>query len=307
MRVCARCGANNPDDAVLCRTCGLPLTDAAGTGPQASERGDLRPRDESDVTSPAGYASPSYLPKAQAPAAPVHRMRRSRVIGAVLMSAVVLAAVGSGIGLLSSRAAVPGSFPNIAGLPPSPSPSATLSPSPSFSPIPGLFPSPNVSPSAPSPAPQTLGPAVSNDGAQLPVPLGWSVNSSGSESIALTSPDGGGSLLVASGPSNPTQSAAADRDAVNRYYASAYPDAAACPGGGATSGTLNGETGLFWTLCFTLTAAGQTYPAAAAMFAGSNSAGSVYYLVVVLTGRDKLQGFVADCEPIVEAIKWRLT
>jgi hypothetical protein len=289
--VCRECGAQNPTGLRRCATCGAPqlVADTRVPGTTAPPA----PGTAADLPSPAGYPSPSYAPRVAAPAAMVHRTRWSLVVGSIAALIALATLSGTVLGLVSGLLAQAPGYSNLSGQVPSPSPSGT--PGPSASPV------PSVSPAAP-----VLGPGESNAGVRLPVPAGWSVSGNDGEAITLESPDGNGSLTVASGRQNPAKSAEQNRDRVIRYYQGLHPDAADCPASRVTTGALNGVPGIFWTMCFTLIYGAQTYPAAAAMFAGSNTAGSVYYLVIVLSSQADLTSFVATAEPIVQGIQWRL-
>jgi hypothetical protein len=70
---------------------------------------------------------------------------------------------------------------------------------------------------------------------------------------------------------------------------------------------LNGVPGISWTLCFTLTSGANSVPAAASVFSGANSGGSVYYLVMVLTTESNLNGYVTAAKPVVSSVHWKLS
>ena len=255
------------------------------------------------LTSPAGYASPTYVPSVPVPTAPVHRTQWSLIVSAIGVIVIVAAAGGTAIALIGSHFAGSGSMPGIAGAvsSPTPSPSPAGSPGPSDSPGTLVFPTPTI-----STPPFEPGPLQTNSGESVPVPAGWTVSSQDSTTITLNDPSGYGSMTIGSGPSNPTQTAQEYRDSLNAYYQGRYPDTTPCPNSTATSGTLNGAAGIFWVLCFTMTAGGQSFPAASAMFAGANASGSVYYVVAVLASQADLQSLVNEAKPVIQGIQWKL-
>ena len=292
-RSCPRCGAQNPDAAERCQSCGGSLISVAAA-----------------LTSPAGYPSPSYMPNAPAPTAPVHRMQWTFIVSAVTLGVMLAAAGGTAIALIGSHTGGSMSFPGIAGAAPTPSPSpspAGASPSPSGSPAPADSPAITILPSPViSTVPFAPGPLQSNSAESVPVPAGWSVNSQDSSTIILNDPSGYGSVTVGSGASNPRRTAEQYRDSIDAYFQARYADTNPCPNSTLTGGTLNGATGSFWVLCFTMTAGGQSFPAASAMFAGANSSGTVHYFVSVLTSQDNLSSFVDEAKPVVQGIRWNL-
>ena len=89
-------------------------------------------------------------------------------------------------------------------------------------------------------------------------------------------------------------------------FTSKYPDTKVCPNTRTTTGSLNGPQGLFWTICFTLTSGSQSAPAAASMFVGTNTDGSVFYGVILLTRQDNLQNFLDEAAPVLKGIQWKL-
>jgi hypothetical protein len=232
-----------------------------------------------------GYQSPYYVPTA--PQAPVHRTPWTMIVAGVVGLVIVMAGCGTLLAVLGSRGAITVSG-GITGLP-SPTPVGT--------------PSPLVTPTAPLTGPTT----ISNVGLAVTVPAGWSVASKDSESITLGDPNGNGSLTVASGPSSPTANAQQNKDQLDQFFKSHYPDTKPCPGTTTTSGSVGSAKGLFWTLCFTLTSGTRAAPAAASMFAGANSDGSVYYAVMELTTPpSNLQTVVNECKPLLQGIQWKL-
>jgi zinc ribbon protein len=276
---CARCGAQNPDGNQFCQACGTPL--AAVAAPPTSTAPPLAYA--SPPPTPVAYASPYYSPVGAAPQAPVHRTPWVLLVSAVVVLIVVMAGCGTAIALIGKNTA------NQAG-------GIAVIPSPS----PGVSPSPIASPNLP------IGPDASNEGVTIPVPAGWSVANKDTESITLVDPNGDGSVTVASGLSNPSQTAQENKDTLDRYLTSKYPDTRTCPNSKATNGTLNGVSGIAWTLCFTLTSSGQSVTAAADLFAGANSDGGVYYLAMLVTSQANLQALESQSQPILQGIQWKL-
>jgi hypothetical protein len=170
------------------------------------------------------------------------------------------------------------------------------------SPTPAGSPSP-VGASTPSLSATT----ASNNGVTIPVPAGWSVASKDNESIILLNPNGNGSVTVGSGALNPKSTAQQGKESIDKAFQSKYPDAKKCPNTQTTTGTLNGAAGIFWTLCFTYTSSGRSFPAASALFAGANSGGSVYYVLELATLQSNLQAFTTESKPVVQGIQWKLT
>lgn len=233
---------------------------------------------------PAPDASQSPQPAAGA-AGPQPQLHRAPWV--VIVSAiVVLILLGTLIAVLVNRATTSGSS---SGILPSPGSVGT--------------PSPKVSPSPVGPG----GATASNDVVTFAVPAGWTISSPNGETITITNPNGDGSVTVGSGRMNPAQTAQQDKDRIDRFYDGRYPDTRSCSGSKTTTGALNGQAGIFWEECFTLTAAGQSVPAEAAVFAGANSDGSVYYLVVLLTNQSNVKTFVNQTASILESIHWKLT
>jgi hypothetical protein len=140
----------------------------------------------------------------------------------------------------------------------------------------------------------------------VPIPSGWSVAATDSESVTLADPNGNAFVTVASGRSAPVQTSQQNKDQVDQGLKGKYPDTKPCPNTSTTSGTLNGVKGLFWTLCFTLTSGSRSAPAAAALFVGANGDGSVYYAVMELATQDNLQHLLAEAKPILQGIQWKL-
>ena len=236
------------------------------------------------VFSSSGYQSPYYAPTGAV--VQVHRTPWMMIIAAVVALLVLLAGGGTALAVLGNRASNTSGTGLGTDLP---------------SPTPGVTPSPVASPT-------TLGATTeSNDGLTVPVPMGWSVASKDTESVVLSDPNGDGSVTVASGPSSPTQTAQDNKTTIDGYFKSKYPDTRACPGSTPTSGSFNGAKGISWTLCFTLTSGSHSISAAASLFAGANTSGSVYYIVMVLTRQDNLQNYLNVAKPVLQGVHWKLS
>lgn len=279
---CARCGNQNPDGNQFCQACGTPLAVAAA--PPAP--GAVLPGPPPGPPPPqAGYQSPYYAPSAVGPQPPVHRTPWILIISAIVVLVVLMAGCGTAIAVFSNRASGQGNSP---GLLPSPSPAGTPSPVASPSPV------------------STKGGTASNKGETFILPAGWTVQSQDDETILITNPNGDGSVTVGSGASSPAQTAQQNKDTIDKFFQGKYPDTKTCAGTKTTTGTLNGAAGIFWELCFTLSSGGQSVQAEAPLFAGANSSGSVYYIVLLLTSQANVQTFINDATPILQSIKWKL-
>jgi len=280
---CARCGTENPDGNQFCQACGTPLAVAAA--PPAP--GAVLPGPPPGPPPPqAGYQSPYYAPSAVGPQPPVHRTPWILIISAIVVLVVLMAGCGTAIAVFSNRASGQGNSP---GLLPSPSPAGTPSPVASPSPV------------------STKGGTASNKGETFILPTGWTVQSQDDETILITNANGDGSVTVGSGASSPAQTAQQNKDTIDKFFLGKYPDTKTCAGTKTTTGTLNGAAGIFWELCFTLSSGGQSVQAEAPLFAGANSSGSVYYIVLLLTSQANVQTFINDATPILQSIKWKLT
>jgi zinc-ribbon domain len=317
---CARCGAQNPDGNQFCQACGTPLMAAAapppaapawiaapapsapvpaapGAPPQApawsaapqqappSAPGATAPplAYASPPPAPVAYASPYYSPTAAYPQAPVHRTPWILILAAIFGLIVLMAGCGTAIALLNNgKVSVTGGITSDV-----PSPTPAGSPSPIASPV------------------TLAGPTASNVGLTLPVPPGWVVDSKDNEQITLADPSGAGVMTVASAPDNPS-SAEQQKNSVDQVFSSKYPDFKPCPNTKTTTGSLNGPKGIFWTMCFTLTSGSQSFAAAASLFVGVNSDGSVFYGVILLTRQDNLQNFLTEAAPVLKGIQWKL-
>jgi hypothetical protein len=326
---CARCGAQNPDGNLFCSTCGNPLTAAAAAppvaapgwaaaappaaapGPPAAAPGwavvapptaarapvppaapawgvvapaaPPAPAAAMAYASPPVYASPYYSPTGSQRQAPVHRTPWTLIIAAVVGLIVVMAGCGTAVALLTNKASITGGITSDL---PSPTPAGS--------------PSPLASPSAIAGAT-----SASNDYLTIPVPPGWQVAHKDSQVIALLSPNGLGSITVASGPLNPPSTAQAGKDQIDKALTTKYPGAQNCPGTRPTNGTLNGASGIFWTLCYTVVSNGNSFPAASALFVGVNSNGSIAYLLELATLAGSMDTFRVDTKPIVAGIVWK--
>jgi hypothetical protein len=294
--MCARCGAQNPDGTLYCMNCGTPLTagtsavaTAAPAGPPPVAPPGPPPGIAPPMAAPAGYQSPYYMPSG--PVAPMHRIPWMLIIAGVVALVVLMAGCGTALAILGNRNST-----NTTG-------AGDLSSPDVSSPSPGGTPSPVGSPTAAASGATT----ESNDGLTIPLPAGWTVANKDSEAIVLTDPNGAGSVTAASGQSSPVQTAQQNKATVDTYFKDNYPDARSCPGTSATNGTFNSVHGVSWTLCFTLTAGGHSVPAAASLFAGANSSGSVYYIVMLVTRQDNLKAYVAAAQPVLQGIHWKLS
>jgi zinc-ribbon domain len=279
---CPRCGTQNPDGNAYCQACGTPLAApvAVTTGAYAGP-----PPGMAAPPSSPGYQSPYYAPSG-APVQ-VHRTPWMLIIAAVLAATVLMAGAGTALALLGNRSTPPSSGTGIADIP---------------SPTPGLTPSPVASPTT-----TTQTGLESNDGFTLNLPSGWSLDSKDNETMVLTDPNGGGSVTISSGESIPAQTAQNNKDTVDGTLKSKYPDTRECPNTSPASATLNGAPGISWTLCFTLTSGANSVPVAASLFAGANTSGSVYYLVMVLTTESNLSAYVNAAKPVVSSVHWKLS
>jgi hypothetical protein len=237
----------------------------------------------------AGYQSPYYAPTGAV--APVHRTPWMLIIAGVVALVVLMAGLGTAFAVLANRGSSNNtSFTSVGDLP-SPSPLGTPSPV-----------------ASPTPTPTTLGATTeSNDGLSVPVPQGWSVSSKDNESIVLSDPSGQGSVSLGSGQSLPVQTAQDNKNTVDGFFKSKYPDSRPCPNTSAQNTVFNGAGGISWTVCFTLTSGSSAVPAAASLFAGANKSGSVYYMVMVLTRQDSLQSYLDAAKPVLQGVKWKLT
>jgi hypothetical protein len=274
---CARCGTQNPDGNQFCQACGTPLA-VAPPPPQVPSPIPGPP------PPPGAYQSPYYSPSTLGPQPPVHRTPWVLIISAIVVLVLLMAGCGTAIAVFGSRAnTTPG---NSSGILPSPSPAGTPSP-------------------LPSPAPGAT--TVSNKGETFTVPKGWTIDSKDEQSITITNPNGDGAVTVGSGASSPAQSAQQNKDTIDKFFQGKYPDTKNCSGSKTTTGPLNGSSGIFWELCFTLSTGGQSIQAGAPLFAGANSDGSVYYVVLLLTSQSNMKSFINEAAPILQSIQWKLS
>jgi hypothetical protein len=311
---CARCGNQNPDGNAFCQVCGTPLSTSphpsavaapppAPVGPPGYRPGPPPGPPPGYVAGPpagipppmvgpSAYQSPYYAPSA--PGAAVHRTPWMLIIAGVVALIVLMAGCGTALAVLGNRTS---SNNNTSGTTISdlPSPSPAVTPTPIASPIP----TPSTNPSGVA--------TESNDGLTMPVPAGWSVANKDSESIVLTDPNSEGSVTAASGGSSPAQTALENKATLDAYFKQNYPDTRLCPGSSVANTTFNGARGVSWSLCFTLTAGGHSVAAAASVFTGANSSGSVYYVVMVVTRQDNLKAYLAEAKPVLSGIHWKLS
>lgn len=286
---CARCGAQNPDGNLYCQACGTPLTGpaAAATPQQAPAFTPPPPGMAPPTFAGGGYQTPYYQPSGVV--APVHRTPWMLIIAGVVALVILMAGFGTVFAVIATRGGNNGAGAGLGDVP---------------SPTPAITPSPLASPTT---TPSTTGTTESNNGLTVPVPAGWSVAAKDTESIVLTDPNSEGSVSVASGPSVPPQTAQDNKTTVDNYFKSKYPDTRACPNTSAKTTTFNGASGISWTLCFTLTSGSNNVPAAASLFAGANTSGSVYYAVLVLTRQDNLQSYLNTAKPVLQGVVWKLS
>ena len=281
---CARCGSQNPGGNQFCQACGTPLAVAAM---QSATPPSALPGPPSAPPPPPGYQSPYYAPSAMGPQPPVHRTHWTLIIAAIVVLVVLMAGCGTAIALLGNRNS-PGNGSNpVGGILPSPSPAGTPSP-------------------VGSPPTTTAGGTVSNSGVAFILPAGWTVVNKDDQSITISDANSTGSITIGSGTSNPAQNVQQNKDTVDNFFHSKYPDTKTCSGSKAVNTTLSGAAGIAWELCFTLTSAGQGIPAAAPLFAGANADGSVYYVVLILATLSDVNGFVKAATPILDSIQWKL-
>jgi hypothetical protein len=244
----------------------------------------VAPTPGSPPPAPVAYASPYYAPTGAFPQAPVHRVPWVLILAAVFGLIVVMAGCGTAIALFNGgQAGVTGTIPADV-----PSPTPAGSPSPIASPI------------------TPTGPTASNVGMTVSVPPGWVVDSKDNEQITLADPGGAGVMTIASAQSGGASTAEQQKSSIDQDFASRYPDTKPCPNTKTTTGSLSGQQGILWTLCFTLTSGSQSFPAATSMFVGVNADGSVFYGVILLTRQDNLQNFVNEAAPVLKGIEWKL-
>jgi hypothetical protein len=282
---CARCGAQNPDGNLYCQACGTPLTAPAAVAPSTVP--GPPPGIPPPVAGPAGYQTPYYVPPGGA-GVPVHRTPWTLIIAVVVALIVLMAGGGTALAILGNRGSTNTTGGGIADIP---------------SPTPASSPSPVASPTSTSTGPKT----ESNDSLTVAVPSGWTVENKDPESITLLDPNSDGTVTVASGPSIPPQTGQNNKDTIDSQLKSQYPDTRECPNTSPSTGTFNGASGIAWDLCFTITSGANSIPAAASLFAGANSSGSVYYVVMVLTSQSNLQNLLSVSKPVLQSVHWKLS
>jgi zinc-ribbon domain len=312
---CARCGNQNPDGNAFCQVCGTPLAvraqpSAVAAPPPApvAAGGYMAPPPAvpppryvqgpppgmaPPMVGPTGYQSPYYSPSA--PGGPVHRTPWMLIIAGVVGLIVLMAGCGTALAVLGNRASSSNNNTSGTTISDLPSPSPAVTPTPVASPIA----TPSTNPSG--------GASESNDGVIMPVPAGWTVANKDGESIVLTDPNSEGSVTAASGTSSPVQTAVQNKTTLDDYFKQNYPDTRLCPGTTVANTSFNGAKGISWALCFTLTAGGHSVAAAASLFAGANSSGSVYYVVMVITRQDNLKAYITEAKPVLSGIHWKLS
>jgi zinc-ribbon domain len=281
---CARCGTQNPDGNQFCQACGTPLLVSPAQPPAPPSA--LPGPPASPPPPPTAYQSPYYAPSAVGPQPPVHRTPWTLIIAAVVVLVFLMAGCGTAIAVvLGNRNSASNTG---GGILPSPSPAGT--PTPVGSPTPST----------------TGGGTVSNTGVAFILPSGWTVVNKDDQSITISNADSTGSITIGSGASNPAQNAQQNKDTIDKFFQSKYPDTKTCPGSKTGPATLKGATGIVWDVCFTLTSGGQSVPAAAPLFAGANADGSVYYVILILATQADVTSFVAAASPILDSIQWKL-
>src|ERR1700682_2639453 len=285
---CARCGAQNPDGNQFCQACGTPLTQAAVAPPSAPPPPapswlaappppppPTAPPTASAAPAPlpVAYASPYYSPAGAMPQAPVHRTPWVLIISAVVVLILVMAGGATAIALLGGKAG---------------SSAGTM-------------------PDQSTATPGTTLPTESNPVVTVPVPEGWKVTAKDNESIALSDPNGLGFVSVASALQNPKMTDQQQKGVVDASLKSKSPDAVEWRRVKAATGTVGGGKGIFWEMCFTIVANGQSLPAEASLFVGTNADGSAWYAVILVTHQTYMQNLITECEPILRGIQWKLT
>ena len=288
---CSRCGTQNPDGNAFCQACGAPLAAVAQTTPAVAGPPSGAPPPivgpPPDLPPPS-YQSPYYTPDAGVAQQPVHRTPWVIIISAVVGLVLVMGACGTALAFFSARNSGQTSSTGLGSGLPSPTPAGTPSPIVQGSPTP-------------------VGGAgkASNGSLSVTVPSGWLVANKDSETITLVD-SGGDSVTIGSGPSDPSQTAQQNKDTLDAYFKGKYPDTKTCPNTKVTTGSVSGEPGIFWTLCFTLTSGGQSLQVGAPLFAGANSDGSVYYAIVLLCPVANMNAFIVDSRPVLASIQWAL-
>jgi zinc ribbon protein len=306
---CPRCGTQNPDGNSFCQACGsalntpppqpaMPVGATAAspftqpppvyTSPPPGSGYAPPPPPAGGFAPPPAYQTPYYAPPPGMAMPQVHRTPWLLVVAIIGVLVLVMAGVGTvlAVGLSHSSNQTASNLNELS----SPSPAGSPSPVPS-----------------PTSQPTSSGPkTVSNAGVTVPVPDGWSVVEQDDETITLVNPDSNGAITIASGPSNPAQNAQANKATVDAFFKQQYPDTKNCAGSKTSTGSLNGVAGISWELCFTLTSGAQSMAAAALLFVGANSSGTVYYAMYMLTAAANMPAFNNECAPILKGLKWSL-
>lgn len=301
--VCPRCGTSNPDGNSFCLACGNPLAapvpapavpvSAVAASPFSSPPAAYTPPPATAAPSAIGpppappqyYQTPYYAPGAGAMQPPVHRTPWLLIIAVVVVLVLLMGGFGTLLAVSLQRANNSSQAGNLSELS---SPSPAVSPSPL----------PKGSPSAPPP--------VAADSVTVPVPDGWSVVQSDAEEITLMSPKNDGTITIASSEQTPPATAQQNKESIDAFFLQQYPDTKPCAGSKAVNGSLNGVSGISWSLCFTLTSGAQSVPAAASLFVGANQDGSVYYAMYMLTVATNMPNFQKEAAPVIKGIVWNL-
>jgi|ERR1700730_277329 hypothetical protein len=272
---------------MFCQSCGNPLVAITPTAPAGPPPGTPPPIvGPPPNIPPPSYQSPYYAPGSGAPQAPVHRAPWVLIVSAVVGLVVIMAGCGTALAVFNSRNA----NQSATGL------GSTLeTPSPAGSPSPVASASPT----------STVPGQVSNPTLSVTVPSGWLLANKDNETITLIDPYGQ-SITIGSGPQNPPQTAQQNKSDLDTYFIGKYPDSKLCPNTKVTASSISGANGLSWQECFTLTSGSQSVQAAAPMFAGANSDGSVYYVVILLTPASNMATFIAQARPVIASIHWVL-
>ena len=315
---CSRCGTQNPDGNQFCQACGASLAAVAafpgGSAPlPGPQPGPPAPPPMSGGMTPAqappappgpygapGY-SPYYPPSAGGPQQPVHRTPWVLIVGVIIGLIVILSGCGIVIAVVGvNRTSTP---TKTSGILPKPTPATSPSPAatPTGSPTATPRPSPKATPSSGG------GKTVSNAGETITLPTGWSVASKDDQTISLIPPSNDGSVTIASGPSNPAQTAQQNKATLDKFFQNSYPDTKDCPSSHTNTSDLMGANGIFWELCFTFTSSGSSFPAGAPLFAGANKDGSNYFVVILITKVENMDNFITAATPVLQSIQWKLS
>ena len=295
--LCSRCGTQNPDANRFCMNCGTPLaapapTPAVPVGASAASPFTSPPAPAAAyapppaaIPGPPAYASPYYQPAAGGPG--IHRTPWLLIIAVIVALVVVMGGVGTIVAVaLGNHSAQNAGFQSVS------------------SPSPAVSPSSNASPST---QPAGGGNSVSNDSETVTIPSGWSVANKDSETVTLESPNGDGGITIGAGTSSPPQTAQQNKDTMDKYFLQKFPDTKACSGSRVSTGSISGENGIFWELCFTLTSGAQSVQVGAPIWVGANASGSIYYAVVLETEASNMDAFIAESKTILNGgIVWKV-